>query len=409
MAAVNAEGWDILATRVTQFADALGEDFFDRPGTVDRDFYKQLAQELRQHYETDIKPYQPLERRRTADVLLEEIDRIGDGNGKLHGAIGVLERFNDIFPQLSGRFERYEHSVIRRRDVYTRQQYDPQLRDLFDRHARGECAFFFDLDGSLVHAQPGLHIGYDADERLQRVLNRLDQQSGNAVAVVTGRPDIFVEQVFPGGNFFTATEHGVIVRERVGGPVLRSFSGDVDIKRLSVMVKQEMTRAGLRGDECYVEDYKSGSLTAQFTEASDPKYAASVIKDVLNRIVASPENVGSKMPLKLVDGNVPGNRVMDLVPDTADKGKTLEWFYTQHANVFAGKIPVVLGDSGGDTTAMQYARSIGGIAIGVGPKAPKESQIRLHSVTEARNVFTTLAEHALNRNPRKTVPFRIVI
>jgi len=255
-----------------------------------------------------------------------------------------------------------------------------------------------------------LHTGYGVDARLQRVLNHLNTQSGNAVAVVTGRPDIFVEQVFPGGVFFTATEHGVIVRDRVGGTIQRSFTGDVDIASLSATVQKEMTAKGLNPAECYVENYKSGSLTAQFTEASDPKYAAQVVKDILSRIVASPENVGSAMQLKLVDGNVPGNRVMDLVPDTADKGQTLAWLYKTYPHVFAGKVPVVLGDSGGDLTAMEFARANGGYAIGVGPKAPKPSQTILANVQQARGVFTSLAEHGQSAQKKRAVkPFYCVL
>jgi trehalose-6-phosphatase len=110
----------------------------------------------------------------------------------------------------------------------------------------------------------------------------------------------------------------------------------------------------------------------------------------------SPRNASLSDPLMLVNGNVPGNRVMELVPSTADKGQTIEWFYNEFPNIFEGKVPVMFGDSGGDETAMNEVLKRGGFAVGVGPKAPDVSNINLRNVDHAREFLTDLAEMRLN-------------
>lgn len=414
MTAINAETWDIFATKLLNFSHTIAEDYADRPWILDQLSFSERAYELKKYADENILPFlQDDAVRQHVDALFQNIQDVGKENiPAFTKAEKHIKEIFDTIPELAGRHESYSERFMRRRDLiqYTL-PFTPNLREVFDRHAKGECAFFFDLDGSLISAIPGQQTGYDADLRLQHVLNRLNAQTKSAMSVVTGRPDIFLEQVFPHGGFFTASEHGVIVRNHVDGEILRTYTGDIDIDHLSNEVQQEMVRQGLNPEECYVEEFKSGSLTVQFTESADPKAAAKIIKEILNRAVASPTNVGSKMPLMLVDGNVPGNRVMDLVPETADKGKTLAWMYQTYPEIFAGKVPVMVGDSGGDETAMKFAIEQGGYAIGVGEKAPKISNIRLRSLNQMRDVLTTMVEDTMNtqKPKRSAAPYEFVI
>jgi len=59
MTAINQENWDVLATQIVRFSDALGEDFYDRPGTVDEEFFKQSILDLRGLYTVAFESYLP--------------------------------------------------------------------------------------------------------------------------------------------------------------------------------------------------------------------------------------------------------------------------------------------------------------------------------------------------------------
>lgn len=412
MTAIRAEDWDIWGSRLRGLSDALGEDALDRPGTVDKELYAHLSDEITNFYNEKIAPRLSLDIQSIANVEILKIDALKTGDN-FADALPHIQAVYDIIPELAGRYETYERGLMRRRNTGMLLSTNPQLKEIFDAHMKGDLACFFDLDGSLVYAEPGRNVGYDADVRLQYVLNRLTTQTNSATAIVTGRPEMFLQQVFPYGQFFSATEHGVFVRDQVGGNLLRKYNGDVDIKALQATVSRQMFERGLSVKDCFVEAEKEGSLTVQFTNAADHVGASLHIGEILQQFMMSPRNAASVDPLLLVDGNVPGNRVMDLVPSTADKGKTLQWFYDEFPNIFQGKTPLMLGDSGGDETAMQWALNNGGYALGVGEAAPEIANVKLHSLGVARDFLTTMVEARANldyqsKNPRAK-PARLVI
>ena len=409
MAAIRSLDWDIFTTHLREWTDAIGEDTFDRPGLVDQATYNRYFDQSIKFYNEKIAPRIDFEQQAALAEIFDQLKATGQSND-MNDAISLVQQIFKTVPELSGRFERYEEGVMRRKMVHIMTQANPKLQAIFDLHAKGDVAFFFDLDGSLIHAEPGRSVGYQADDRLQYVLNRLNVQSNSATAVVTGRPEVFMQQFFPQGAFFSATEHGVFVRDRVGGSLIRNYEGGQDMHALQASIAKEMAKRGLDASECYVEQEKEGSITVQFTDAADPQNAALHIGEILQQVMFSPRNAASTAPLHLVDGNVPGNRVMDLVPDTAEKGQTLEWFVNEYPNIFKGKTPIMVGDSGGDATAMQWVKDNGGFAIGVGPNAPAIQDINIQGVDMMRALVTSLAEKHLNANRTSTKrPFRLVI
>lgn len=409
MAAIRQTEWDQFVTLLRHIGDAIGEHLYDRPNTLDKTLFDDMQSHAQGFFTGQIAA--KIDKQQAQDVT----DRFMHMAlaGKKGQYAEVLKPLRDIFsiiPELKGRYEAYEDSVQRRKTAYSHLIHGRPMKHIFDLHAKGKAAFFFDLDGSLMMAEPGRNLGYDEDARLQYVLNRLNVQTQSATAVVTGRPEIFMQQVFPNGAFFSATEHGVFVRERVGGDVVRAYSGGQNIAALKKNIADELAKRGLSSDECYVEQEKEGSVTVQFTKAANPEHAALHIGELLQQVMFSPVNARCVDPMMLVDGNVPDNRVMDLVPSSADKGHTLEWFYKTYPQIFADKTPVMVGDSGGDKTAMEWAKAQGGYAIGVGAGAPECADTRLYSVFTMRALLTTMVENHMNQQYKSAQrPFQLAI
>lgn len=404
MTAVKLADWDKFSSDLRAVTDAIEEDLYDRPNMMDQALFDALFTPVEKLFNSTIKPRL---NGNISSVVKQDLEQ-AKTKAATQNYAGCLDNFRNIYetiPELAGRYESYDCGLRRRKTTHYVLTDNAALSDIFDLHAAGKTALFFDLDGTLVLADPGHNSGYHADKRMQFVLNRLNAQNESAMAVVTGRPELFMQEVFPEGAFFSATEHGVFVRNKVGADVQRSYKGTHDIEALKKHVSREMHRRGLDHKECFVEAEKAGSITVQFTEASCPKDAARVIHELLEQIMFSPRNGSCVDPLMLVDGNVEGNRVMDLVPQSADKGHTLQWFYKTYPHIFEGKTPVMFGDSGGDETAMAWAKKNGGYAIGVGKEAPQIADVRLSSVSMMRDLVTCLAERTENaRNKANGCP-----
>lgn len=268
--------------------------------------------------------------------------------------------------------------------VFVRKEQNAFYRLVHQAHHRRGLAWFFDLDGTLVHATPGVHTGVKRDHLLEGTLNLLHRQAGGALAVITGRPDIFTHALFARASFAVATEHGAVVRlPGASVPQVRGRARDfAEIRR------QIETKLGnLPG--VYVEDHKIASLTVQFTEAADPMALAARITAVAEQVANDPAFQDAQDPLIVVSAPVPGNCVVDILSRNAEKSSAVDYFMRQAA--FAGKKPIFFGDSEGDRRAMDLCKSLGGYAVGIGPKAPACADIVLGSVREARAWLATIS------------------
>ncbi|MBU0800668.1 MAG: trehalose-phosphatase [Alphaproteobacteria bacterium] len=265
-----------------------------------------------------------------------------------------------------------------------------KLALLLSRHKRGGAAWFFDLDGTLIHVKPGENANIPADTDLQHMLNTLTRQSNGAVAVVTGRPRVFVEALIPSRNFASGVEHGAILQEVANGPWHRRSKLEKSALDKIRAVLEERIK-GIAGAQ--VEDHKEGTLTVEFTAAANPDRLADELEAAIKAYLASQ----SGLAIDVLKATVPGNYVIELLPQGAGKAQAVD--HLMASAPFAGKIPVFCGDSAGDAGAMQRVRELGGIAIGIGPKAPACRDVHFADVRAMRAFMSGVTSGPTPRQP----------
>lgn len=252
-----------------------------------------------------------------------------------------------------------------------------------ERHRRGRIAWFFDLDGTLIHAEPGKNAGVAADIDLQKLLNALNCQAAGSVAVITGRPRIFVEETLPGRRFGAGVEHGALLQEKLYDPWINRSPLDAQ-KITSIRAVLQDRIKGVAGAQ--VEDHKHGTLTIEFTRAADPERLGDTLATAINEWIATQPGLA----LDVIKAVVPGNCVIEVLPQNLGKASAVDHFMALRD--FSGKLPVFCGDSEGDRKAMEHVKALGGFAIGIGPKAPACADIRFDTVAQMRAFLL----HAIN-------------
>ncbi len=207
-------------------------------------------------------------------------------------------------------------------------------------------AFFLDLDGTLldlastpdaVQPAPGL---FDA-------LRRLEDETGGALAIVTGRAIEFVDALFTGHHFTVAGLHGAALR--VPGddiqPAERA-SAAYSSARDFAQAQAKMLPGVLFEDkgQAFALHYRLAPLSAV------------AVADVMKRALVL---AGPAFMLR------PGKSVVELCPAGHDKGSALRYLMTRPP--FYGRKPLAAGDDLTDEAMFPAASALGGLGVRVGP------------------------------------------
>ena len=389
MTHTSASQWDPAAKRLAALRMGIERDSLDRAGNPLSGLEDSLAEQdkiirplIAASCPQALAAYEELHNRLIA------LSRQGEdiGFGPLADIHASFAKVMAAVPELKTHYRTPAEVAAQEHEAQMRFYAEDSLRwKLNDFHSRGQLAWFFDLDGTLVKSKPGVHTGVSADTELETTLNALASQSGGALAVVTGRPDIFVKALLPQSRFPSATESGAVLIDH-GNDNARLRIAQRDLTKVRAQIEAQI--APIAG--AYVEDYKRASLTIQFTDAADPPSHITFIKSLAEKIAADPAHHDAADPLQVIAACVPGNYVVDIAPASADKGEAVKHFMSQAA--FTGHVPVFFGDSEGDRKGMELCRHLGGIAVGVGPAAPECADIRLHDVPAARALLRKMAD-----------------
>ena len=218
---------------------------------------------------------------------------------------------------------------------------------------------FLDLDGTLVELveHPSLTR---ASPRLLRLLGKLPELCGGAVAMITGRRIEDLDRILSPHSLLAAGVHGLERRGPDGR--VSAFSPSAGLERMRRKVEPFVARyAGV-----WIED-KQTAFAVHYRQR--PELEADVrlfVRELQQE--ASPD-------IEIL----PGNRVFEIKPSVADKGRAIERFAAEPP--FAGRTPVFIGDDVTDEKGFRSVNALGGVSVKVGD-GPTLARWRLAGVAE---------------------------
>ncbi len=220
------------------------------------------------------------------------------------------------------------------------------------------AALFLDVDGTLLeiaeHPEAVLPT-----ERLVRLMPRLPDATGGAVALISGRSIEDLDRLFAPLRLPVAGIHGLVRRDARGqvhrAPLADDWLGGV-VAHIHPFVA---AHSGL-----LLED-KGISVALHYRQR--PDLAAEVA-----RFVAE---LGSRLPAGA--GVLAGRMVYEFKPTAQDKGSAIRAFMTE--SPFAGRHPIFIGDDVTDEVGFKTINELGGTSVKVGP-SPTAAHWQLASV-----------------------------
>ena len=221
-----------------------------------------------------------------------------------------------------------------------------------------DCALFLDVDGCLLdfHDDPDAVVAPAwLVARLQAIAQALD----GALALVSGRRLSSLDRIFAPARFPLAGLHGL---ER------RAVDGDVPPAPAIPMTLQALHADAIDTLQPYpgalVED-KGIALALHWRGAPAAGPAARAFAETALRALP-----GYRLQ--------PGDHVVELRPDTADKGSAIAAFMQEAP--FRGRMPVFAGDDLTDEAGFEWINASAGVSILVGNRECSGARYRLPDV-----------------------------
>lgn len=233
-----------------------------------------------------------------------------------------------------------------------------------------EIALFLDFDGTLVEIAPspeGVHL----DRRVAPALTVLRDQLGGALALVSGRPIGFLDEVLAPHRFDIAGLHGAQIRV---DDELRSQADAHEGMRgaLRDLVRFANSHVGI-----IVEDKRISAALHWRLAPSLESEALSLMRDIARRMGPG---------IRLQEGKA----VAELVPAGASKGSAIAWLMA--TPTYAGRQPVFIGDDITDEDGFKAVNAMGGVSVRIGADRESHATCRLASPTALRHILLEAAD-----------------
>lgn len=238
----------------------------------------------------------------------------------------------------------------------------------------GDCALFFDVDGTLVglEREPEAVVVSDA---LRHLLERLIAATNGALALVSGRSIAQLDHLFKPLAFSASGVHG-LERRLLPDGVCRVMEA-VDALGDARAELAAFTKAH---PGTLFED-KGLTLALHYRMAAEHREKAAEL--VRKLVSADPEN------LVLLEGKM----VFELKPPGFDKGRAIADFMQEPP--FQGRSPIFAGDDVTDEAGFRAIKQMNGIAIKVGADdRPTEAAFGIESVEAMLAWLKQLADDA---------------
>lgn len=214
------------------------------------------------------------------------------------------------------------------------------------------CAFFLDLDGTLLDIAPS-PSEVKLEPGLRETLIELDKHTSGALAIVSGRPVGFIDQLFSDYQFSAAGLHGAeirLARSGVAERAVREVTADDLALFEHARAFAQQSAHKFRG---VVFEDKGKAFALHYRQARNLE---PVVKQLMR---TASELAGTNYAIQ------EGKFVVELKPFGADKGSALRQIMRHEP--FAGKYPIAAGDDITDETMFIAANEMGGVGLRIGP------------------------------------------
>jgi trehalose 6-phosphate phosphatase len=213
-----------------------------------------------------------------------------------------------------------------------------------------KTAILLDIDGTLLDLAPTPH-DVRVPPTLRRTLERLQQCTGGALALVSGRSLADIDLIFKPLKLSAVGGHGAEIRQSANGSADRNAMLPLDED-----LKQQLAYIARLDPEIIIED-KDFSLAIHYRLAPDKKRA---IEDAVAAIV-------DELPPSSIEV-LPGKGVVEIKKIGFNKGTAIRELMSHPP--FAGRRPVFVGDDTTDETAFAVMPEFDGLAVSVGRMVP---------------------------------------
>jgi trehalose 6-phosphate phosphatase len=217
---------------------------------------------------------------------------------------------------------------------------------------RSDWAYFFDIDGTLIDFADTPSSVQVSDE-VRRLLERLYQCAGGAVALMSGRTIAEVDRLFPAVQLPVAGQHGV-ERRNAAGVYSRHAAPTERFER----ARERLTAAIADKPGLLLED-KGVSLALHYRRVPE---LADFVQRTMEEVL--PQLAG-QYSLQA------GKSVVEMKPAGKDKGLAVREFLEEPP--FMDRAPVFVGDDDTDEYGFLVVNQLGGhsIKVGVGATAAR--------------------------------------
>ncbi len=232
-----------------------------------------------------------------------------------------------------------------------------------------DWALFLDIDGTLLElaAHPR---AVTVDPELTRLLRVLYEQTGGALALISGRTLADADALFAPLKLCVAGQHGAERRD-FDGALHRHAPPLEGLRRAGERLRRLVdVHPGLTLEE------KGTNVALHFRGA--PQLEAQLLP-LIERLVA---DLGQDFELQA------GKMVLEIKPTGKDKGTAIEAFMQEPP--FRGRTPLFIGDDLTDEYGFALVNRLGGDSIKVGPGAT-EAHWRLPDASAVRAWLERLA------------------
>jgi trehalose 6-phosphate phosphatase len=215
------------------------------------------------------------------------------------------------------------------------------------------CCLFLDVDGTLLDIAP-TPDSVRVDQALVGLLRDLDRAFDGALALISGRPIVEVDDLFEPLYLSVAGVHGCERRDASGHWYRPSFAG-TDLEP----VREDLREFLPQFHGTMMED-KGCALAVHFRQAPNLE------EELRSRLSAHLSRIQDYELLE-------GDHVIEIKPAAHNNATAIEAFMEEEP--FAGRSPVFIGDDMADLDGFAAVRRFSGQAISVGNRVAADRQL----------------------------------